>query len=133
MLAVKPNADELIRTYVALRDKIRDIEKAHVEQLRPYREALAYREANLLEALDRAGLQHMKSPHGTAFKSVRTSAKVVDWPATLGYIREREAWDLLEARVSKTAAVAITEDTKQPIPGVEISSELTINVRRPTA
>jgi hypothetical protein len=75
----------------------------------------------------------MKSPHGTAYRTVRTSAKVIDWVQTLTYIREHNAWDLLEARVSKLAAQELIKETKLPIPGVETSSEVCINVRRASA
>ena len=54
---------------------------------------------------------------------------MIDWPETLRYIREREAWDLLEARVSKTAAAVVVEETGAPIPGVETTSEIRVNVQ----
>jgi hypothetical protein len=87
----------------------------------------------MLEAMNQAGLKSMKSVHGTAYKSLRTSTKVVDWTEALRYIRENEAWDLLEARVSKSAAAVVVEETGAPIPGVETTSEITVNVRRASA
>jgi len=122
--------DDMIRNYVRVRDKKEALEKAHKEQLKPFREMLSRIEGYLLEALNQAKLNSMNSVHGTAYKTLRTSTKVVDWPATLTFIRENEAWDLLEARVSKLAAQALIEDTKLPIPGVESTSELVVNVRR---
>jgi hypothetical protein len=75
----------------------------------------------------------MKSPHGTAYRTVRTSAKVIDMVEFLGFVRAKEAWDLLEARVSKLAAQELIKETKLPIPGVETSSEVCVNVRRASA
>lgn len=123
----------MIEKYVALRDKAADIKRRHTEELAPYNEIMGRLEGWLLEALNQAGLSSMRAPSGTAFKSTRTSAKVVDWPATLTFIKEHNAWDLLEARVSKLAAQQIIEDTKRPIPGVETQSELCVNVRRASA
>jgi len=125
--------DLMIEKYVLLRDKEAEIKKRHVAELAPYHEVMARLEGWLLEALNQAGLSSMKAPAGTAFKTTRTSAKVIDWPATLAFIREREAWDLLEARVSKLAAQEIMAELKQPIPGVETSAELCVNVRRASA
>jgi hypothetical protein len=51
----------------------------------------------------------------------------------LGFVRAKEAWDLLEARVSKLAAQELIKETKLPIPGVETSSEVVVNVRRASA
>jgi hypothetical protein len=124
------DADTMIDKYLKLRDKKKAIEEIHKQQLAPYNETMDLLAAWLLETLNEAGLSSMRSPIGTAYKSTRTSAKVTDWPATLAFIREREAWELLEARVSKLAAQAIIDDTQQPIPGVATSSELVCNVRR---
>lgn len=126
-------AEMMIEKYVALRDKKSEIEKRHVAELAPYRDVMSQLEGWLLEALNQAGLSSMKAPSGTAYKSTRTSAKVIDWPLVLAFIREHNAWDLLEARVSKLAAEAIITETNHPIPGVETSSELCVNVRRASA
>jgi len=123
----------MIERYVKLRDKKKEIEARHKDELAPFNDALKRLEGFMLEALNQSGLDSMKSAHGTAFKSTRTSATVKDWPLTLAFIREHQAWDLLEARVAKTVAYQIMADTKAPIPGVETSAELTVNVRRPSA
>ena len=126
-------ADAMIERYVKLRDKKKEIEARHKDELAPFNDALKRLEGFMLEALNQSGLDSMKSAHGTAFKSTRTSATVKDWPLTLAFIREHQAWDLLEARVAKTVAYQIIADTQAPIPGVETSAELTVNVRRPSA
>ncbi len=126
-------ADDMINKYVKLRDKVKEIKARHTDELRPFGEAMTMLEGWMLEAMNEAGLKSMKSPHGTAYKSLQTSTKVIDWPETLRYIREREAWDLLEARVSKTAAAVVVEETGAPIPGVETTSEIRVNVRRASA
>jgi hypothetical protein len=125
--------DTMIEKYVQLRDRKKLKEDEHKAELAPFNEALSRLEGYMLEALNQAGLDSMKSPHGTAYKSTRTSAKVIDWVTTLNYIKENNAWDLLEARVSKLAAQEIIKETKLPIPGVETSSELCVNVRRASA
>jgi hypothetical protein len=126
-------ADDMINKYVRLRDKVKDIKAQHTEQLAPYAEAMNTLEGWMLEAMNQAGLKSMKSVHGTAYKSTRVSTKVLDWTETLTYIRQHEAWDLLEARVSKSAAAVVVEETGAPIPGVETTSEIVVNVRRASA
>lgn len=123
-------ADAMVERYVRLRDRKKEIEARHKEELAPYNEGMKLLEGYMLEALNQAGLSSMRSPHGTAYKSTRTSATVKDWPLTLAFIRERNAWDLLEARVSKLVAFQIMSDTSEPIPGVETSAEEVVNVRR---
>lgn len=122
--------DVIVAKYVALRDKAAEIKKRHTEELSRFNVAMGMLEGWMLDKLNAAGIESARTDSGTAYKSTRTSAKVVNWTETLAFIREQEAWDLLEARVSKTAAEAIIDETKQPIPGVSVTRETTINVRR---
>lgn len=125
--------DAMIEKYVKLRDKKKEIADAHAAQIAPFDAAMDRLEGYMLEALNASGLSSMKSVHGTAYKSLRTSAKVIDMGDFLGYVRTNNAWDLLEARVSKLAAQQVITETKKPIPGVETSSETCVNVRRASA
>lgn len=120
---------EMIERYIKLRNKIEAIKEEHKRQLAPYLEAHGQLETLLLQHLDDHKLQSMNSDAGTAFKQVATSVTVKEWEKTLNFIRENEHWDLLEARVSKTAAVQVIEDTKKPIPGVVLSQAVVVRVR----
>jgi hypothetical protein len=122
--------DQLIAKYVALRDKVADIKKAQVAQLAPYNDAMAMLEGILLDKLNQAGEESVRTASGTAYKTARVSVTCNAWSQTLEYIQTHEAWDLLDARVSKTAAQAIIEETGQPIPGVVVRTDIGLNVRR---
>lgn len=126
----KWNMQQMVEKYVTLRDKKAALAKEQQEAMAPYNVALARLEAWMMDKLNVAGLDSAKTPSGTAYKSTTTSAKVMDWAATLAFIRETQVWDLLEARVSRTAVAAIMEETKQPIPGVAVTRETNVNVRR---
>lgn len=124
------SAADMIAKYIQLRDKKKEIEDKHKEELRPYNNLIEKLDGMLMHELERAGVDNMKCDAGTVFKSTSTSVGVQHWPETLKYIQENEAWDLLEARVSKTAAKAIIEETGQPIPGVSVSEAIVLRVRR---
>lgn len=121
---------ELINSYIQLRDKIAQIKEAHKEQLKPYQAMTERLEGLLLAELNAAGANSIATPQGTAFKQVATSVSVQDWPAALEFIKTRQAWDLLEARIAKTAALATIEETESPIPGVDVSRAWVVRVRR---
>lgn len=124
-------AERAILKYLEIRARRDALKKEHAKALAPFDAALETLEGWLLADLNAAGLQSMRAKAGgTAYKSLQTSATVEDWPAVLHYIRAREAWDLLEARVSKLAVFAVIEDTKEPIPGVKTSAEYVVNVRK---
>jgi len=120
---------EMTKRYLQLRERIKQIEDKHKAELAPYLDMKFQLETALLDHLNQNGLDSTKCSDGTAFKSTVTSVTVRDWPATLGYIRKHNLWDLLEARVSKSAAVEIITDTKTPIPGVEITQATVLRVR----
>lgn len=123
-------ADVMCDKAVQLRDKVAEIKKRHAVELSKYNLAIDTLEGWMMGFLNDSGANSMKTESGTFFKTMRTSVVCNDWPATLEFIQQNEAWDLLEARVSKTAATAIVEETKAPIPGVAFNQEAILNVRR---
>ena len=129
---VVENTDVLVDKYIRLRDKKELVKKQHEAELAKYTEAMGYLENKLLDVLNTTNAESLRTRAGTVYKSLRTSCKVETWTLTLHYILEHQAYDLLEHRVNKTAAGQIIEDTKQPIPGVNITQEVTLNVRRAT-
>jgi hypothetical protein len=122
--------DQMVAKYVSVRDAKSALKKRHAEEIAKYDNAMETLELWMLEMLNNLQVESMRTNHGTAYKTVRTSAKVMDWPQTLQFIKDTDAWELLEARVSKLAAQAIIDDTKLPIPGVDVTSEVVVNVRR---
>jgi hypothetical protein len=124
-------AEKMVEKYILLRDKMNEIRKRHQAELEKYVAAIAMLEGMLLDVLNEHNAKTMKVETGTFYKTTRSSSKVTDWREALDFIRANEAWELLEARVSKTAAAAIIEETKQPIPGVEVTREVVVQVRRP--
>jgi hypothetical protein len=120
----------MVEKFIALRDKTAEIRKRHQEELAKYNLVMGQLEAWLLGSLHDAKVKSMRSDHGTFFITVRTSARVASWTDALTFIRDNEAWELLEARVSSTAAQAIVLETGQAVPGVEITREETLSVRR---
>lgn len=122
--------DKMVEKYVVLRDQLAAVKKVQVEANKPFVAAMDRLEGWMLAALQAGGVTSMKAEHGTFFQTTRTSATVTEWSKTLEYIQEKEAWELLEARVNKTAVEAILTETNQPIPGVKVTRETVLNVRR---
>jgi 2-iminoacetate synthase ThiH len=124
------SAATMIEKFIALRDKVDEIKKLQTKQLEPYASAMQQLEGLLLAELERAGVSSMKGDAGTVYTSTTTSVVVKDWPETFGYIKTHELWDLLEARVSKTATLTTIQETGKPIPGVQVSQAISLRVRR---
>jgi len=124
------DAEGLVARTIKARDRLAAMKKDYSESIQPFLALQERLEAALLETLNEIGGDSIKTKAGTAYKTTRTSAKVERWSLTLDYIRAKEAWELLEARVSKTAALEIVKETGTSIPGVTISTEVALNVRR---
>lgn len=122
--------DEVVKNYIALRDKKAAINEEYKKKVAAIDVILNKVEAALLAAYQELGVDSIKTSEGTAYISNRTSATVADWDALFGWIEERAAWEFLERRVSKTAVDAYKEEHQDIPPGINYREEKTINVRR---
>jgi len=128
-----PNVGDVIHTYMKLRDQKAAIEgevKERVSELKAKMEKL---EAYLKTQMDAQGLTSFKSDYGTAFLTTTDYANVADWDATLNFIRDNDAYDMLEKRVSKIAVRGYIETTKAVPPGINYGTKLEVNIRKPGA
>ncbi len=122
--------DQIIEKYIALRDKKDAIKKQHTEQLKPYNEVMYAMEMALLDRLNQRGADSTKTKVGTAYISTDTSVTCHAWSQTFDFIQKHEHWELLEARVNKTAALEIMNETGKEIPGVAVRRDQKVNIRR---
>lgn len=120
-----------IERYIALRDKIDEMQKAFDLQCQPYVEAMKAIEASLQNDLNEAGADNIKTPAGTVYRKLATSTKVVNWESFLEFVQEAAAWELLVHGANKTTVREYAEEHQGQLPpGVEISSINVVQVRR---
>lgn len=122
---------DVIQKYIELRDQKSQLEKEHKEEVKELKGHMARLEAALLEQLDAQGVQSFKTDQGTAFTTTGDRAVVRDWEATLDFIRDEGAYDLLERKVSRVAVRAYIEETGDAPPGVDFTTHRGVNIRRP--
>ncbi len=122
---------DYIAKYVQVRDKVKVIKARHKEELDPFNKAMALIENKLLGALNDQKLDSFKATGvGTAFKTTRTSVKILDFDVSLDYIRNNNLWHMLEKRLSKTAVAEFVESSGGDFPGSNIVNEITVQIRR---
>lgn len=130
------NMDTLTEKFIELRDRRATIKKTYEEEdakLTKLQDAIADKIKEILHSM---GVTSAKTPHGTAYISHKESATVADWDAVIRYIKENDAYDLLEKRVSKTAVKDRMEQdrdgnyTNPPPPGVNFVRIEGVNIRR---
>jgi hypothetical protein len=128
-----PNVGDVIRTYMKLRDQKAAIEGEVKERVADLKAKMEKLEAFLKTQMDAQGLTSFKSDYGTAFLTTTDYANVADWDAVLDFIRDNEAFDMLEKRVSKIAVRGYIEANKAVPPGVTYGTKLEVNIRKPGA
>lgn len=122
--------DELVGKYIQLRDKKAEMDAEHKARVAKVVEALDKIESVLLKEFQASGMDSVKTSAGTAYTQTRMSATVADWDIALKFIRDHDAYDMLEKRVAKSAVENYIEETGTPPPGVNIRQEIVVNVRR---
>lgn len=127
------STDKVIETYLKLRAKKEAIESEAKEKVVEIKANLIKLEAYLKEKMDAEGETSKKTPFGTAFITTTDFAQVGDWDATLSFIKENEAWDMLEKRVSKTAVRGYIDANKAVPDGVNYGTRIDVNVRKPVS
>jgi hypothetical protein len=118
--------EELIKGYLQRRTALQKIESEFKARSAPVKAELEKIEAALAKLMAADGVTSAKTTEGTAYISNVASVKVVNWDAALEFIRQHEAWDLLERRINKTAL----KDIEGPVPGVALDYIQRVNVRR---
>lgn len=122
--------DELVGKYVEVRDKKADLTAAYKEKVAKIDAVLDKIESILLQQFELGGMDSVKTPHGTAYKTTKTSYGVADWDAALDFIKAHELWHVLERRVAKAGVESYKEETGELLPGLNARTEVTVNIRR---
>jgi hypothetical protein len=122
--------DELVQLYIALRDQVAK-EKAEFEASVADKKAKMDKiEGILLHRFNETGDESVRTKFGTAYRTTKKFASVADWDALLGFIREKEAWELLTRAVNKAVVEQYIAANDELPPGVSWREEVALGFRR---
>lgn len=125
------NLERLLKAYVRMRDKRSEIKREFDETDGALKKKMSLVEAELLKMLNESGSDALKvAGVGQAYLGKRTFVKVQDWPAFWDHILETKQLDLLQKRVANRAVVEYQDTEGRLPPGVDVSVERVVNVRR---
>ena len=124
------NIEKLVDMYIQLRDRRsqrkKDFEESDSSD-KAYQDKI---EGVLMAHFNENGVDRVGCASGTAYKTIRTSAVVADWDTVLNFIKDKDAWEMLEHRVSKKAVEEYVSENEALPPGVNVTREAVVNVRR---
>jgi len=124
--------DQVIATYIKLRNKKLALQAEVKEKTDAVSEQMIKLESWIKEKADEDGVTSFKTNNGTAFLTTTDFANVADWDAVVDFVKENDAWDMFEKRISKTAVRGYIDLNKEVPPGVNYGTRLDVNIRKPT-
>jgi hypothetical protein len=121
---------EVVAKYVELREKKANLKSEYDMQVAPIEAKMAKIEGKLLEVLDQTGGKSFRTPHGTAYVAVRTTASVADRETFFEFVKQNEEWPLLQVAVVKSAVEQYKSVNQELPPGINWREERVVNIRR---
>ncbi len=121
--------DDAVKMYLELRDEVEAVDKAAKVRKAELRAEMSRIEAQITAHAHQDGLETVPAKSGTGYWSTHYNCQCASRDDLFTYVREHQAWDLLEARPSKSAVKSLVDATGEPPPGVNFSAYRVFNVR----
>jgi len=132
MLEKDVSVDTLTRTYIKIRAKRAELSSAFKKSDDVLQTQLEKVKSTLLNYCKEQGVESVRTSEGIFYRSVKTRYWTSDWEAMHGFVKEHDALELLEKRISQSALQEFLEDNPDlPKPeGLKAKSEYTLSVRK---
>jgi hypothetical protein len=125
------NAEQLVTVYIKMRDKRQQLQREFDEvdtRIKAQQDAVA---AELLDLCKEMGAEGLRTPAGSVFRTTKTRYWTSDFNSMKEFIKENDAFELLENRIHQTNMKSFIEEHPDKLPpGMNIDSRYSINVRR---
>jgi hypothetical protein len=123
--------NKMVQVYVKIRDRRSELKKAFEAEDNALKAKQELLENTMMGGLDTMGVESIRTEHGTVYKSETMIPSAADWAAVYAYIREHDAFEMLEKRLTRKAVKEFMEahDGGLP-PGVQVFRKYEVNVRR---
>lgn len=123
--------DQLAKTYVRIRDERAKLKSEYESQDSDLKEQMAVIEQELLNACNRIKADSIRTTHGTIIRSIKSRYWTNDWSSMYKFIKDNDAFALLEKRIHQTNMKEFLSENSDLLPaGLNVENEYTIVVRR---
>lgn len=123
---------QVTRAYVNIRDARGKLREDYDKSDEELKNAQAKLEGVMLNHLNNHHMDSVKTEAGTFYRQEEIKPNCGDWTGLFDWIKDNDAWDVLERRVKKTFIREYMEahDGALP-PGISVFREYVVRVRRP--
>lgn len=123
--------DKLAGIYIKIRDARAKLKSDYEAQDTELEEQMAVIEEQLLEACKVIGADSIRTPEGTVIRSIKNRYWTNDWDSMYNFVRQYDAFGLLERRIHQTNMKQFIEENPNLLPmGLNTDSRYSIVVRR---
>ena len=123
--------DKLAGIYIKIRDARAKLKSDYEAQDTELQEQMDVIEEQLLEACKSIGADSIRTAAGTVIRSVKNRYWTNDWDSMYSFVREHDAFGLLERRIHQTNMKQFIEENPNLLPmGLNTDSRYSIVVRR---
>lgn len=123
--------DDLVEAYVAIRDEKRALEQSVAEKVKELDDQLSIISNALNDLCKELGADSIRTGHGTVIRSVKTKYWTNDWPSIYDFIKEHNAFELLEKRIHQSNMKQFLEENEDVHPmGLNMDKEYAITIRK---
>jgi hypothetical protein len=124
-------ADKLVKAYIKIRDKRKELAEQYEQQDGELKESLELIESELLEVCKQMGADGFKTEYGTVSRRVAKRYWTNDWHSFHKFMKEHSAMELLEKRIAQTNMSVFLEENPDLVPpGLNIDSRYAVTIRR---
>ena len=125
------SVDQLVAVYIKIRDA-RDEARRKADAIETdFEGQLDILNQEILAICKETGADSIKTPHGTAIRTVKSRYWTNDWEQFYKFMFEYNLPDLLEKRIHQTNIKQFLEENPDLLPlGLNVDSEHSITVRR---
>jgi hypothetical protein len=129
--ATRPDLDQLTAIYLKIRDTRAENKREFENVDKDLEEQQKMLAEQMLDSCKEIGADSIKTPHGTIIRSVKSKYWTGDWDSMYSFIKEHDAFGLLEKRLHQTNMKDFLNENPDTLPmGLNVESEYTIVVRR---
>jgi hypothetical protein len=130
-VAERPDLDQLTSVYLKIRDKRAENKREFDNVDKDLEEQQKMLAEQMLDTCKEMGADSIRTPHGTIIRSVKSKYWTGDWDSMYNFIKEHNAFGLLEKRLHQTNMKDFLTENPDVLPmGLNVESEYTIVVRR---
>lgn len=127
---LQATVEKRVEQYIQIRDALKLLEEEYDLKKQPLMEAQNLLNGWLMDFLDKAGADSVKTSKGTCYTSTRYTASLADPDAFMKHVIDNNQFELLDRRANSTAVKDYVREHGQLPPGANLSAMKTLGVRR---